>query len=364
MRRRLLAGALLALAPAAHAQIDLGSDVSFGISGGVQPRVSFGVQEVGAEDRTDRRLGFGLRRARVQVNLTYRDRAGLEYDLDAAPGDVRSVDLFGFYDVTDNVQVRVGRMPVAQPRAYIPTSNVRIDAVDRAVIADRWAAGTIGSSGRDLGAEVEVAAGATEVLVSVHNGTGGFTRELDNFRENGSAESVTRGTDRTSLAVGAAVHHEAGRGVGVGGYAGVNAGGSEETVVTTPTGDVRRSYATGALHLYWGERPGSQPVRLKLDAVGIRYQSVGGERQQAAGVAGLGAVRVFGHGEAFVRAEHYWDDLEADGTLLGTVGMSYSPSAAWGADYQDVRVTAAYTARRDAAGDIGHLVVVQGQIAF
>lgn len=360
-----LGGALaVGLAPAARAQIDLGRGAAFEISGGIQPRVGLGIQEVGAEDRVDRRIGFGLRRARVQVNLTYLDRVGLEYDLDAAPGDVRSVDLFAYYDVSDAVQVRVGRMPVAQPRAFIPTSYTRIDAIDRAVIAERWAAGTIGSSGRDFGAEAEVEAGATELVISVHNGTGGFSRELDNFRESGSSGSFTRGTDRMALAVGALAHHRAGRGVSVGGYAGLSAGGSDATVVETPTGDVRRGYATAAAHLYWGERPGSQPIRLKLDAVGIRYERVDGARQQSVGVAGLGAVRVLRHGEAFVRAEQFWDDARARGDTYATLGMSYSPSAAMGRDYRDLRVTAAYTVRRDAGTDLGHLFVVQGQIAF
>ena len=350
----------VAVAPPAAAQIALGPDATLDVSGGVQPRIGLGVQEVGAEDRTDTRLGVGLRRARIQFNLTYRDRVGLEYDVDTAPGDVRGVDLFGFYDVSDNVQLRAGRLPVAQPRAYIPTSYTRIDAIDRAVIAERWAGGTIGSSGRDFGAEVEVSAGDTEWLVSLHNGGGGFSRATDNFRESGSAGSLTRGTDNVAMAIGTSVHHEAGGGVSFGGYAGYNAAGSEDTEVD----DVRRSYATAAAHLYWGERPGSQPVRLKADAVGIRYEDVAGFTQQSLGVLGFGAVRVLGHGEAFARVEQFWEDADRGGATYGTVGLSYSASAALGRDYRDVRVTAAYTVRQDEVDDVGHLVIVQGQIVF
>ena len=357
--------ALLLASSAAHAQIAIGPDATFGISGGIQPRASFGVQHVGAENRVDRRLGFGLRRARVQFNLTYRDQVGLEYDMDLATGDVRSVDLFAFYNVADNVQLRVGRMPVAQPRAFVPTSNSRIDAVDRAAIAERWDRATLASSGRDFGAEVEVAAGATELLVSVHNGTGGFSREVDNFRESGSAESVTRGGDRTALAAGAAVHHEAGRGVSFGGFAGFNVGGTDQTVVETPAGEeIARGYATAAAHLYWGERPGSQPVRLKLDALGIQYDEVEGAPRQAAGVAALGAVRVLRHGEVFARAEQFWGDVEATGDTYGTVGLSYSLSAARGGPYGNLRITAAYTARRGVSDDMAHLFVVQTQVVF
>ena len=78
-----------------------------------------------------------------------------------------------------------------------------------------------------------------------------------------------------------------------GGFAGYNAAGSDETVVTT-TEDVRRAYGTASAHLYWGERPGSQPVRLKLDAVGIRYQEAADVTQRSVGVSGFGAVRVLG----------------------------------------------------------------------
>jgi hypothetical protein len=360
----LAALALVLLAPSASAQIALGPNVTFEISGGIQPRVGLGVQEVSVEDRTDARLGVGLRRARVQFNLTYRDRVGLEYDLDAAPGDVRSVDLFAFYDVNDRVQIRAGRLPVAQPRAYIPTSNTRIDAIDRAIIAERWSSGTIGSSGRDFGAEVGVEAGNTEFQLSVHNGAGGFSRDVDNFRESGSAGSLTRGTDRVELAVGASAHHELGGGLSFGGFAGINPAGGEETVLETATGEVQRGYASASAHFYWGERPGSQPIRLKFDALVIQYEEVGGFRQQAAGVLGFGAVRVLGHGEAFVRAEQFWEDVDAQGATYGTVGLSYSPSAALGDDYRDVRITGAYTIRTDEADDLGHLFVIQGQFVF
>ena len=355
-----LAVPLLLAASPASAQIALGDNATLSVSGGVQPRASFASQEVSAQGRTDTRLGIGLRRARLQFNLDYQDRAGLEYDVDTAPGDVRSVDLFGYYNVSDNVQVRAGRLPVAQPRAYIPTSYTRIDAIDRAVIAERWAGGTIGSSGRDFGAEVEVAAGDTEILFSVHNGGGGFNRATDNLRESGSSGSVTRGTDQTALAVGASVHHAAGAGVSFGGYAGYNGAGSPETVFN----DVQRSYATASAHLYWGERIGSQPIRIKLDAVAIQYEDVADFTQQSVGVSAYGAVRVLGHGEAFVRGEQFWDDADGPGATYGTVGVSYSASAALGQDYRNVRITAGYTVRQDAADDVAHLAIVQGQIVF
>ena len=149
-----------------------------------------------------------------------------------------------------------------------------------------------------------------------------------------------------------------------GGYAGYNAAGGDATVVGTADGDVRRSYGTASAHLYWGERVGSQPVRVKLDALAIRYQEVLDVTQQSVGLSAFGAVRVLGHGEAFVRGEQFWDDVDGQGATYGTVGLSYSASAALGQDYRNVRVTGGYTVRQDAADDVAHLVIVQGQIVF
>ena len=346
---------------AASAQVALGPDVTVELSGGVQPRVGYGLQE--AEDAE--RLGFGLRRARVQARVTYLGRLGLEYDVDAAPGDVRSVDLFGFFSVSERVHVRAGRLPGAQPRAYIPTSYTRIDAVERAAIAERWAAATIGSSGRDFGADVRYVTDRTELELFVHNGTGEFSREGGNFRESPTAPSVTRGADGVGLAVTAAARHAPAALVEVGAFGGVNTAGGERTAL----GGVERSYATGGAHAYWGVYPGSRPVRVKLDALAIRYGEVGGEAQASVGVSGFGAARVLGHGEAFARAERYWADVEVAGDTYLTGGLSYSLSAARGRPYREARLTLAYTARAapDAAGGgVGdaHLVVLQGQFVF
>ena len=356
--RTALAFAALALAASgAHAQtFRLTDDAVLALSGGIQPRAGVAIE---GADGTER-VGLGLRRARLQFRLTLLDRLGMEYDIDATPGDLRSVDLFAFYDVSGTVQLRAGRLPPAQARGYVPTSNTRIDAVDRAPIDERWAAGTLGSSGRDLALDVTAELGETELQVTLHNGTGGFSRDTDNFRESGSSSSVTRGSDNTSLALSASAHHGGPTGLSFGGFASANARGNDQSAF----GDEERAYATGGLHVYWGERPGAQPVRVKLDAVTTAYEEVGGLEQRSAGVGLLGAVRVLSHGEAFARAERYWTDVDGEADTFGTFGMSYSPSAALGRDYRDVRITAAYVVRRNADGELGHLGVVQGQVAF
>ncbi|MEM1057090.1 MAG: hypothetical protein AAGI52_16330 [Bacteroidota bacterium] len=348
--------AMVAAHPATAQTFQLTDDATLKLSGGIQPRIGLGIE--GADDTE--RLGLGLRRARLQFRLTLLEKAGMEYDVDTTPGDLRSVDLFAFYDVSETVQLRAGRLPPAQARGFVPQSYTRIDAVDRSPVDERWASGTLGSSGRDLGVDLTAQLGETEVQVTLHNGTGGFSRDTDNFRESGSASSVTRGADETAFALSAAVHHGGSSGLSFGGFASLNARGNDATALD----DTTRSYTSGGAHIYYGERPGSQPLRLKLEAVATQYETIDGVQQRSAGVGAFGAIRAFPHGEVFLRGDRFWEDVDTDGEIYGTVGASYSPSAALGRDYRDLRITASYLVRRNDDGDIGHLVKLQGQIIF
>lgn len=352
----LLASLFLSLGASAQTQFQLAEDATLKLSGGIQPRIGLGIE---GADGTER-LGLGLRRARLQFRLTLRERVGMEYDVDTTPGDLRSVDLFAFYDISETVQLRAGRLPPAQARGFIPTSYTRIDAVDRSPVDERWASGTLGSSGRDVSVDLTAEFGDTEVQVTLHNGTGGFSRDTDNFRESGSASSVTRGADETALALSAAIHHGGPTGVSFGGFASGNARGNDETALD----DVDRAYVSAGTHLYYGERPGSQPLRFKVEAVATQYESVNGFRQQSAGAGVFGAIRAFGHGELFARGDRFWEDVDNRGEVYGTLGASYSPGAALGRDYRDLRITASYLVRRNDNGDVGHLVKLQGQIVF
>ena len=367
MLRPLSVAAALALAVGAApapAQVVLAPGLTLVPSGGLQPRASVGVD--GARDEA--RVGFGLRRARIQAQLRYRDRLGVEYDVEAGSGVVQSVDLFAFADLSDRVQVRVGYLPGAQPRSNIPTPYFLIDAVDRAAVAERWAAGTIGGAARDVGLDVRYLGERAQLELFVHNGTGSLARATGNFSESISAPSVLGGPETPGLAVTAAATAFAGSGVEAGAFGGVNGAEGERTARFGEG----RSYATGGAHLYWGAVPGSQPVRVKVDALGVFYEEVGGVRQDAVGVSAFGAVRVLGAGEAFARAERFWEDADAGGDDHLTAGLSYSPSAARGLDYHRARVTLAYSYRGGAGADgfggaglgDGHLVVLQGQLAF
>lgn len=354
----LLVLAAVLVAPTASAQtaLKLTDDATLSLTGGIQPRVGLGIE--GADDTE--RLGLGLRRARLQFRLTLLDRVGMEYDIDTTPGDLRSVDLFAFYDISETVQLRAGRLPPAQARGFIPTSYTRIDAVDRSPTDERWAAGTLGSSGRDISLDLTAELGQTEVQVTLHNGTGGFSRSTDNFRESGSASSVTRGTDATALALSASVHHGGPTGLSLGGFASGNARGNDQTAL----GDITRSYVSAGTHLYYGERPGGQPLRLKVEAVATQYETIDGFRQRSAGTGVFGAVRAFDHGEVFVRGDQFWGDVDDRSEVYGTFGASYSPSAALDRDYRDLRITASYLVRRNEDGEVGHLVKLQGQVIF
>lgn len=354
----LAAAALFAAPPAAAQRLPLAPDIDLVVSGGIQPRVSVGVESAEGDDAV--RYGAGLRRARLQARVLYRDLAGVEYDVDAGAGRVQSVDLFAFANLAEGVQARAGYFPVPQPRGGILTPYFLIDAVDRAAVAERWLAGTVGGDGRDLGVDVTYARGRTLATVAVHNGAGTLDPAAGNVRGGISSPDVVGGPETPGLAVSASASHQVGGGVEVGAFAGLNAAAPERT----DRGDGGRGYATGGAHVYWGAVPGNQPVRLKLDALALRYEDDGRGGQSAAGVSALGAARVFGRGEAFARAERYWADTDGDPDDYLTAGLSYSPSAALGGPYHRARLTLAYQYRDGAALPDAHLVILQGQLAF
>ena len=368
----LLAAVVACAAPAsAQPSLQLAPDLTLAVSGGIQPRVSLGVERAGLDGADEAvRYGAGIRRARIQARVLYRDLAGVEYDVEAGSGTVQSVDLFAFANLSPSVQARVGYFPVAQPRAGILTPYFLIDAVDRAAIVERWFVGTLGGDGRDLGADVTYDGGAVRATLAVHNGAGTFGRSDNNFREGISSPDVVNGPETAGLAVSAAVAADVGPSVEVGAFAGANGADAARTArpgfvgPDGPASGEGRGYTTGAAHVYWGAVPGSQPLRLKLDALALRYADDGAGDQTLAGVSLLGAARAFPAGEVFARAERYWTDVDADGDTYLTAGASYSPSAALGAAYHRARLSLAYQYRDGAVLPDAHLVILQGQLAF
>ncbi|MEM1115154.1 MAG: hypothetical protein AAF845_15150 [Bacteroidota bacterium] len=359
MPRLLLAAALLAILSAAPAgaQISLGNDLRLDLAGGVQPRASLGIE---VDDPEETRYGFGLRRARIQARVLYRDLGGVEYDVEGGLGQIESVDLFAFANLTKTVQARVGYFPVAQPAGGILTPYFLIDAVDRAAIDERWLSGTLGGDGRDLGADLTYADGTATLSLAVHNGFGTFERGKNNFREGISEPDVVNGIETPGLAISSVAIVEPGGGVELGLYGGFNGANPDRT----DRGRGGRDYTSAGAHLYWGEYPGDQPLRLKLDAIALRYADDGAGEQDQAGLSAFGAIGLFGASEVFARGERYWNDVDAAGDDFLTAGVSYSPSAARGAPYERARLTLAYHYRTSEVLDEAHLVVLQGQLAF
>jgi hypothetical protein len=353
--------------------------VSLRLGGTFQPRLSYGFAAGDGEADDLDRVGFGLRRARLRATATFGPSFGVYYDVDLATGDVRSVDLHGFWQATPHLRFRAGYLVGAQPRAYAFTSHTRLDAVDRAAISERWAGGTIGSSGRDFGFDVRYETDVWTLDAFVHNGDGSFSRDRGNFRESVSGLSATRGVDTDGLAVSGFVNYKPAAlpGVEVGGFAGYN---GSENPSTAPDGrEEGRRYVSYSGHLYWGARPGSQPLRVKADVIGIRYEELPGEgtaptvvAQHSLGYSVFAAARVLRHGEVFARGEQYHPLL--DGGVSGdvgadtyfTAGASYSLSARRGLPYRQERVTVAYANGLPAAAALAdqHLVVVQFQFVF
>ncbi|GIV60681.1 MAG: hypothetical protein KatS3mg043_1770 [Rhodothermaceae bacterium] len=348
-----------------------GQDVHLTLDGFLQTRVSYGLRDP-AKDSGERRLdrtGFGIRRARFRV-LAGLGRAGAFMQLDGAGGTLSVLDFFASYRLSNRVRLRLGRFAGAQPRSLILTPSTRIDAVDRAAIAERWARQTIGGDGRDFGLELQYATPRAELLLLLHNGDGDWDRLRGNFRQGPSENDATRGLDTEGLAltVAGALRPGGPDGLELGGFAGLN--GSRNPNTRFLDEERGRNYVTYGTHAYWGATPGSRAFRLKADVLGILYQARSrfDDRQHTFGASLLGAVRLHPAAEIFARAEVFDPDLNNDldqDTYL-TGGASLSLSALRGGPYHRERLTLAYTALLPASdlAPTEHLVILQAQIVF
>ncbi|MDX1547408.1 MAG: hypothetical protein R3247_10495 [Rhodothermales bacterium] len=367
---RLLPAILLLLAALPAAAQDAGPvttggpDVRLRLGGLIQSRASYGWMTA---PREADRVGFGVRRARLRAEARVGPKAGLHLQVEAA-GAFQALDAYAFYQPTERWRLRLGRMVSAQPRAFILTSATQIDAVDRAAIALLWDRTTLATAGRDFGLDLRYAAPQAEVLLFLHNGDGDWNR----LRGNARGAILGDPTDGASGDLGdlAASAYAAFRpasvpGLEVGGFAGVSGRGNPNTRID----DDDRGYGSYAAHVYWGARPGSQPVRLKVDLIGVRFEeteSIGA--QQTLGVSFLGAFQVHPGAELFARAERYDPNTDADddGATFVTAGASLSLSALRGRSYHQERLTLGYSTRRPENENAprAHLLVLQAQIAL
>lgn len=356
---------LLGTSVSLHAQAL--SDVSVTVGGLVQAETSYG--SITRTDDERSRVGFGLRRTRLRVGARVGPKAGAFLHLDADAGTAFSVlDAYAYYDPTPKVRLRLGRMASAQPRAFIPTPVVAMDANDRAAIALLWGQNTLGNKGRDFGIDLRYLGSQGEVTVFLHNGFGGFDRQRGNYQE-GITGDVTGGVDRglgeMAVSVAGAFRPAGVAGLELGGFAGFN--GSENPA--TAVNETGRDYVSYSAHAYWGAEPGSQPIRLKADLIGVQYDTPGNIPQQhTLGVSAFGAVAVQRATEVFGRFELYNPNIDGDGSgvYFLAAGLNFSPSQLRGRPFSQERLTLAYNARIPEHDDapLQHFLVLQAQINF
>ena len=327
---------------------------TFNYWGIFQPRLSYGSMEDSTS--TQNRFEHGIRRARFRLEIGLMEKLEVRYDADFASGTFQSVDLFVMSRLNEKWTLRAGIMASAQPRAHIFTLLPFIDGYDRAAVAEQWAGMTLGGGGRDFGVDLRYETPEWTVVGFLHNGDGSFDRRRSNFAQTLSSESTTRGVDRTVMATSIFVAHrfQSLPGVEIGGYLSQNPRKNPNTAGASGEG---REYTSYAAHVYYGAIPGSQPVRLKFDLIGIDFQ--GDEDQQYLGASILGAVGLNEYMEFFARYENIQRDTNLDGNNFFNAGLTFSLSKLKGGAYATHRATLGYGLLDAADGNQQHQVVLQ-----
>ncbi|TVP73853.1 MAG: hypothetical protein EA352_11650 [Gemmatimonadales bacterium] len=333
-------------------------DTSIGLGGVMQPRFSWTRDNLADEEA----LGFGMRRYRLYTLVSMGDRISLFAQLEGgSAGSTSFIDLEAAYRISDTWELHGGRIIGAQPRAYALTLLPRLDAIDRPVVTVAWANRTLGADGRTYGAGLRGATDTWNALLTLHNGTNSrdFAGEI-------AAESPARPSE-TGLAASAYLNlrPNGADGIEVGGHLGYNA--SKNSL--TRAGGEGRAFADGSVHLYWGAAPGDQPLRVKAEALGIRYEAVEGVDDRGfVGASLLGATLLEDHIELVGRVERMRDaepGPDASQTIV-TAGVHFSRSARQGGDFNRQRLTVGWSLRQLEGGSDTrrHQLAVQAQLVF
>ncbi len=364
----LLSGFVLALFPFSASAQSNGRDVSVAFRGIIQTEASYGWVDATDTDDDQARLGVGLRRTRLLVTASAGPKVGGFIHFDADNGTFGVLDAYVSYQANPKLRVRVGRMASAQPRAFILTPVVAMDATERAAVALLWHGGTLGSKARDFGIDLRYRTAQAEVIAFVHNGDGSFDRLRSNYQPNivGDVTSGAEwGVEDMAASGYAAFFPKSVPGLEIGGFVGYNGRKNPNTAVDGQG----RDYFSYAGHVYWGAAPGSQPIRLKADVIGVQYEALSGvPTQQTLGLSALGALAVHRAAEVFGRVETYDADLDADNARLFfiTAGVSFSLSKLRGQPYQQERLTFGYNLRLSDEDEapMHHLAILQLQLNF
>ncbi len=329
---------VIAQSPDGGTVIAVNDDVQFRLGSVVQPRFSY-LRDGRADVAT---AGFGVRRYRLFTQVDLGDRVNLFAQLEggAGLGAASFIDLQANLRISDTWTVYAGRVIGAQPRAYALTLLPLLDTIDRPVISVAWATRTLGADGRTYGAGFRHHTDALTLHLTAFNGT----NERNLMAEIASDAPVTE--QNLSLAGGAYLTYRvpALRGLELGGHASYNASRNRFTEVE----GIGRRYTDASAHLYYGPDPGSQPVRVKAEAVGIWYEDVPAATDNTFwGVSVLGAVRVHEAAELLARVERLNEASPGpeDTQTVLTVGATLSQSALAGGPFNRHRLSAAYSFR-------------------
>ena len=333
-------------------------NVTFRLGGVIQPRLSW-TRDHGADEEA---LGFGIRRYRLYTLVDVGDRIGLFAQLEggAAAGSTAWIDLEASLRLDETWDIFAGRIIGPQPRAYALTLLPNLDGIDRPVVTVAWANRTLGADGRTYGAGLRGRTATWEARAILHSGT-----NQRNIRGEIADERPAR-PDGTGIAGAAYLTWlpEAVPGLEMGGHLGYN----RSRNALTRAGGQGRAYTDGSLHVYWGADPGSQPVRVKAEAVGIAWESVDGVSDRSfAGVSLLGAVGVREWAEVIARVERMQDSApgpqKTQTILMGGVNLSRSASEG---SFNREKLTIGWSVRQGEGGSDArrHQLAVQGQVVF
>ncbi|GAB5520157.1 MAG: hypothetical protein RhofKO_24080 [Rhodothermales bacterium] len=318
--------------------VQLGSDVSLRLGGGLQTRLTYLHSDLNGTTTTD--TDFGIRRARLSYRVAVGERWSLRFQHELRENPV-FLDLYVTYKVNDNLSIRTGRMPDAQPRSYLMTSYRYADTYDRPNIANRWSSGTIGNTGRDYGVAFRYSLDRSRVHLFLHNGDASRSNNL-----RATTRSSSGFDDDTGMAISLYADHKpaALEGIEVGGFIGHNAHQAARTAAEGS--DIGRSYTSYSAHAYYGATPGSQAFRLKADMIGIIYEyaAPNSPDQHTLGLNLFAAALVQPNLELFAQAERRYFDVEAinDAESFFIVGLNASMAPDLPDGFVKQRFTLAY----------------------
>jgi hypothetical protein len=333
----------------ASAQIpvsNLAEGTKLRIGGSLQTRVAY-LSNPNLTGLPESQMGVGIRRARIRLYADPHPNVRLFLQVEGSAASTTFTDMRAEWDITKKTMLRMGRFVGAQPRGMALTLMYDIDAIDRAAVMEHWARSTYGSNSRDFGVEVVHRRGDVELRGFLHNGD-----SAQNFRPSSSETSANGGPNRGAMATSgmirvfpSAVPHSE-----FGAHVGYNP--------TKMPNSLNREYMEWSSHAYWGDKIGTQPTRIKFDAMGIVYLNEGPVEQTTVGISLLAAHLIRPDTEIFARVERL--DSTLNEYAYVTAGTTYK---LWN---WTNKVTAAWTMRTDLASnsDPVHILAVQTQFNF